>query len=190
MRKVLSKIYNFCLWLIAWCIGHIFYKSEYLRGKFFERFKYSIGWRWVMNDFFMQKVIGINRKIPFPVNFNVTITNWRKIEFDKENISIFQKPGNYYQTSGASIIIGKGAFIACNVGIVTANHDLYDFDKHSPGKDVIIGENTWIGLNSVILPGVVLGPHTVVGAGSVVTKSFPDGNCVIAGNPAKKIRDL
>ena len=40
-------------------------------------------------------------------------------------------------------------------------------------------------MNSIILPGVNLGPRTVVAAGSVVTKSFPDGFCVLAGNPAK-----
>jgi acetyltransferase-like isoleucine patch superfamily enzyme len=45
-------------------------------------------------------------------------------------------------------------------------------------------------MNSVILPGVELGPHTIVGAGSIVTKSFPEGNCIIVGNPAKKIKDL
>lgn len=45
-------------------------------------------------------------------------------------------------------------------------------------------------MNSVILPDVTLGDHTVVGAGSVVTKSFPDGYCVIVGNPARKLRDL
>ena len=45
-------------------------------------------------------------------------------------------------------------------------------------------------MNSVILPGVVLGEKTIVGAGSVVTKSFLEGYCVIAGNPAKKIKDL
>jgi acetyltransferase-like isoleucine patch superfamily enzyme len=59
-----------------------------------------------------------------------------------------------------------------------------------PGKDVIIGKKCWIGMNSVILPGVCLGDHTIVGAGSVVTKSFPDGNCIIAGNPARIIRVL
>ena len=43
-------------------------------------------------------------------------------------------------------------------------------------------------MNSMILPGVVLGDRTIVGAGSVVTKYFPEGNCVIAGNPAKVIK--
>jgi acetyltransferase-like isoleucine patch superfamily enzyme len=42
-------------------------------------------------------------------------------------------------------------------------------------------------MNAVILPGVTLGDHTIVGAGSVVTHSFPEGHCTIAGNPAKKI---
>ena len=42
----------------------------------------------------------------------------------------------------------------------------------------------------VVLPGVHLGPRTIVGAGSVVTKSFLDDYCVIAGNPARIIREL
>ena len=44
-------------------------------------------------------------------------------------------------------------------------------------KDVVLGKYCWIGMNSVILPGVVLGDHTVVGAGSVVTKSLSKGYC-------------
>lgn len=43
-------------------------------------------------------------------------------------------------------------------------------------------------MNSVILPGVVLGDNTVEGAGSVVTKSFTEGHCVIVGNPARILR--
>ena len=60
---------------------------------------------------------------------------------------------------------------------------------HQEAKEVVIGENCWLGMNSVILPGVSLGDNTIVGAGSVVTKSFMDGNCVIGGNPARIIRD-
>jgi acetyltransferase-like isoleucine patch superfamily enzyme len=45
-------------------------------------------------------------------------------------------------------------------------------------------------MNAVILPGVVLGDHTIVGAGAVVTKSFPEGYCIIAGVPAKVIKTI
>jgi len=50
-----------------------------------------------------------------------------------------------------------------------------------------LGERCWIGMNSIILPGVRLGDGTIVGAGSVVTHSFPGGQVMIAGNPAKII---
>ena len=93
-----------------------------------------------------------------------------------------------------SFFFSKGAlpasYIAPNVGLVTANHVLTDLEQHQPGKDIVLGKNCWIGMNSTVLPGVVLGDHTVVGAGSVVTKSFPEGWQVIAGNPAKMIRKL
>ena len=45
-------------------------------------------------------------------------------------------------------------------------------------------------MNSVILPGVILGGKTIVSDGSVVTKSFLDGNCIITGNPANIIKFL
>ena len=52
---------------------------------------------------------------------------------------------------------------------------------------IIIGKNSFVGTGSVILYGVELGDNTIVAAGSVVTKSFPEGNVVIGGNPAKAI---
>jgi acetyltransferase-like isoleucine patch superfamily enzyme len=45
-------------------------------------------------------------------------------------------------------------------------------------------------MNAVIMPNVELGDHTIVAAGSVVTKAFPNGYCVLAGNPAKQIKTL
>ena len=56
-------------------------------------------------------------------------------------------------------------------------------------KPVTIGDNVWIGGGVTILPGVTIGDNTVVAAASVVTRSFPD-NVVVAGNPARIIREL
>lgn len=56
----------------------------------------------------------------------------------------------------------------------------------SPTK---IGDNCFIGMNAIIMPGVTLGNNVIVGSGSVVTKSFPD-DVVVAGNPAKIICTL
>lgn len=53
--------------------------------------------------------------------------------------------------------------------------------------DTYIGSNSLVGINSIILPGVHVGNHCVIGAGSVVTKDVPD-HCIAAGNPAKVIK--
>ena len=97
-------------------------------------------------------------------------------------------PGCYIQGIG-QIVIGDYTQIAPNVGIISANHDLYDNRKHIEAK-VAIGKYCWIGMGAVILPGVVLGDYTIVGANAVVTKSFSDGYCVIGGSPAKLIKRL
>ena len=76
------------------------------------------------------------------------------------------------------------------MGLITTNHDIKDPSKHVDGQDIVLGEKCWIGMNAVILPGVILGPGTVVGAGAVVTNSFPQGRCVLGGVPAKLIKDI
>lgn len=175
----------------AQLIGLIFYDYKYLRGKEFSSYKYTNGWRWVMENFFIQKIVGYQRHIPYPVSFRMQVMNWENIHFDIDDLSNFQKGGSYFQAAAdAHIYIGSGTYIAGNVRIITANHNLSDLSLPTPGKDVNIGKKCWIGMNSMILPGVILGEHTIVGAGSVVTKSFPEGNCIIAGNPAKIIRRL
>ena len=52
-----------------------------------------------------------------------------------------------------------------------------------------MGDNVWIGGNTVILPGVIVGSNVVIGAGSVVSKDIPD-NTIAAGNPCKVIREI
>ena len=57
------------------------------------------------------------------------------------------------------------------------------------GKPITIGDNFWAGGGVIVLPGVTLGNNVVVGAGAVITKSF-GGNVVLAGNPARVIKEI
>jgi len=163
------------------------YSKEFLTGYYFDQKR--LGWYWCFRSI-PSRLWGDNRKIKFPVHPRTILSNDKNIAFDVDNLNIFQTPGCYWQNHNAKIHIGKGSFVAPNVGFITTNHNLYDLKKHEDGKDVVIGKDCWIGMNSVILPGVILGDHTIVGAGSVVTKSFLEGNIVIAGNPAKIIKNL
>ena len=119
-------------------IGHIFYDKAYLKGRHFSG-SYSNGWRNVMRYFFIQKIIGINRGVPFPVDFRMQVANWKNIIFDPDEMNVFFKIGNYYQAMDAKIYIGKGVQIANGVAIVSSNHDLMDISVHTEGKDVVIG---------------------------------------------------
>ena len=99
-----------------------------------------------------------------------------------------QRQGCYIQGRG-KLFIGDYVEMASNITIVSGIHSLYNQDE-GVKKETVIGDYCWIASNVVINAGVVLGPRTIVGAGSVVTKSFPEGHCVIAGNPAKLIKQL
>lgn len=122
----------------------------------------------------------------FPVHSTCTIANMRKIYVGIN--STVARPGCYLQGAG-TIRFGDYVQLAPNVGILSANHDLYDQRKFNVAP-IVIGDYSWIGMNSVVLPGVILGPRTIVAAGAVVTKSFPDGYCVLAGVPAKVVKYL
>ncbi len=184
---VLRTIAKLCLPFVK-LLCSVFYDKQYLVGKYFDE-SFS-GWQWALKGILWQKIFGFNRHIPWPASPFININSKKNIVFDINDINNFQTMGCYFQNFSAKIVIGKGTYIAQNVGIITANHDPQNPDDHLPGKDVTLGKQCWIGMNSMILPGVVLGDHTVVGAGSVVTKSFPEGHVIIGGNPAKIIRHL
>lgn len=96
-----------------------------------------------------------------------------------------------YLRGGGNIVIGKSCQIANNVIIVTTNHllntDLYHGNIEN--KDVIIGDNVWIGSGAKIMPGVKIGNNSIVGAGAVVTKNV-EANVLVGGIPAKIIKKL
>ena len=128
-----------------------------------------------------------DKSVYWPVHNNSEVTHPKNI-FVGINSNVGTRPGCYIQGNGG-IRIGNYVRFASNIGVISGNHGLYNHMTHD-NKEVCIDDYCWIGMNVVIMPGVCLGPRTVVGAGSVVTKSFPDGYCIIGGNPAKLIKEL
>lgn len=113
---------------------------------------------------------GLNIEVgdEFLANYNVTILDIAKV------------------TMGDNVWIGPGVLIA------TVNHPLNPSGRRRHlgiAKPIHIGSDVWIGGNASILPGVTIGNNVVVAAGAVVTHDVPD-NSLVAGVPAKKIRDL
>ena len=97
------------------------------------------------------------------------------------------------------ITIGKNGLIAPYVQIYTASHPLKSSERIiesenstrylTSAKPVTIGDQVWIGGNSVIFPGVTIGDNVTIGAGSIVTKNIPD-NVLALGNPCKVVKKL
>lgn len=180
LRKILRPFALFFL--------KLFFEEKYLTGRYFN--ENYIGFGWAFKSIWNRNFLRIYKKSAIPASSNCIISNCSNIEFDPDDLHIFQVPGVYYQNFDGKIILGKGCYIAPNVGLITANHDFSNLDEHTKGRDIVLGENCWIGMNSVILPGVCLGPKTIVAAGAVVTKSFKMGNVVLAGVPAKVVKEL
>lgn len=97
--------------------------------------------------------------------------------------------------AGGEIYIGHNTILAQQVSLVAANHSIAtgtpyrDLPWDEVKTGIYIAENVWIGAGVTILPGCHIGKNSIVGAGSVVTKSIPN-NEIWAGVPAQKIRDL
>lgn len=136
---------------------------------------------------FSQKILGKNRSAYWPMSPLSRVCNPGNIYAGIETAPGYM-PGCYIQGIG-KIYIGDYTQIAPNVGIISANHDPYDGRHHLP-EEVRIGKYCWIGMGAIILPNVVLGDFTIVGAGSVVTASFPEGYCMIGGTPARLIKTI
>lgn len=148
------------------------------------------GFVWALRSVWQRNILRLAPPMPWPIALSCHVSNPNNINFHPDNLDNFQSPGAYFQCINAKIIMGRGVYIGPNVGIITANHDPDNLDLHLEGKNVVIGDDCWIGMNSVLLPGVILGKKTIVGAGSVVTKSFPEGGVVLCGVPARVVRSL
>jgi maltose O-acetyltransferase len=97
---------------------------------------------------------------------------------------------------GNDTIIGCDVMFGPDVSILSGGHNFERIDipmreqGATPRRPVVIGDDVWIGTRVIILPGVHIGSHSIIGAGSVVTKDVPE-YAIVAGNPAtiKKFRN-
>lgn len=109
--------------------------------------------------------------------------------------------------SSGSITLGHRTILSHGVMMITGRHDFIDgkraslpaerddgswgggeIEVPSSGYDIILGEGVWVGVGAIVLGGVTVGSHSIVAAGAVATKSFPE-HSVIAGIPARRIGD-
>jgi acetyltransferase-like isoleucine patch superfamily enzyme len=95
-------------------------------------------------------------------------------------------PESYLIELGNHVQITSGVHIFTHGGGWILRQQIPNFDSFGKVK---IGDNVYIGNNAMIMPGIIVGSNVVIAAGSVVTKNVPD-NCVVAGNPAKVVRDI
>jgi acetyltransferase-like isoleucine patch superfamily enzyme len=138
-------------------------------------------------QWFKYRVLGKNSGPYWPIHHTSTLTgSWKNI-YVGIDAGPGASPGCYIQAMG-KIFIDDYAQIAPNVGIISSNHFMLDIRKHVI-DEIKIGKYCRIGMGSIILPGVTLGDFTTVAAGSIVSKSFEQGYCVIAGNPAVIVQD-
>ena len=116
-------------------------------------------------------------------------SEWGKISFGND----IKIGSNVVIDYVGEVVIGNHVDISAGVKIYSHDHDPYAmvYEKKAPAipRKTIISNDVWIGANAVILAGVTVGEHCVVGAGSIVTKDVR-ANTIVAGNPAKIIRSF
>lgn len=165
---------------ICSALGRLFFpelkNKDYLNGN-------------IIKFIFWQKICRINSKVGWPVHFTSKIIAPSKIKHSYLFRPLGMAVGNYIDAR-CGIVVEDNVHVGPHVSIISCNHNIEDYDLYDKAEPVVLHRNCWLATGAIILAGVELGEHTVVGAGSVVTHSFPEGNVLIAGNPAKVIKKL
>jgi acetyltransferase-like isoleucine patch superfamily enzyme len=164
-----------------------------------EKLSFLFGWlRWfyprakgielayLLYFFFPQKILRINGSVPWPVHFTSRVLFHKNIQVGHRS-SPGSNAGCYIQGKNG-IQIGHNCRFGPNIGLISANHDPQDYDRWLKADPIVIGSNVWLGMNTVVMPGVKIGDNVIVGSNSTVTKDLPS-HCIAAGSPCKVIRE-
>jgi len=191
-RRLFHTIDSARLWIrIGW--GHTYLWRNSWRGVEFQgsctfigrpKFKLYPGTRIVIGkgckflSGHTDNLIGINRPCILTVHNPGT------------ELRIGENTGLSGTVIGAFAGITIGSHVKCGANTLITDSDWHPEDPRSgPPAPIVIGDNVWLGVNSIVLKGVTIGENTVIGANSVVTRDIPP-NVIAAGNPCKVIRPL
>ncbi len=165
---------------------------------FLEKIDFAFAWlRWFYPNvpgyhcyilflyFFPQKLLGINLLAKWPVHRTSRVLSPHKVKLGV-NSAPGLSPNGYIQAKNG-IIIGDNFRMGPNVGLISANHNLDNYDIWDNEKPIEIGNNVWIGMGAVVMPGIKIGDNVVIGANSVVNRDIPD-NSIAAGIPCRVVR--
>ena len=158
---------------------------------FYRRYTYFrlVGLSQLFINFLFQRIFFKHGELFFSVNYTSTVFFGKNIRFNKDSTTLisFAVSGHCYFQAVNGIHLGDNFLFAPGVKLISSNHDFKELNEAKKSPPIIIGNNVWLGANVIILPGVKIGDNCVVGAGSVVTKSFNEKGLVLVGNPAKVI---
>ena len=136
-----------------------------------------------MKEMFAECGEGCYIELPFHANWGGKNLHFGNYVYANFNLTV---------VDDGDVYVGDKVMFGPNVTIATANHPIEPGLRSKAmqyNKPVRIGENVWIGANTVIVPGVSIGKNSVIGAGSVVTKDIPE-NVVAVGNPCRVLRPI
>lgn len=162
------------------------YEKLFAWVRFFYPKATGVPIQYLLYCFVPQKLLMINGQVPWPVHFTSRILYPKRIR-----VGICCAPGlagNCYIQARNGIEIGNNLWTGPGVGLISSNHDLNDYRQHVQTKPLVIGDNVWIGMNAVVLPGLSIGNNVAIGANALVNKDLPD-NVIAVGNPCRVVKE-
>ena len=137
----------------------------------------------LMKDMFAELGKGVYIEPPFHANWGGAHCHFGDYVYANFNVTC---------VDDTHIYVGENTMLGPNVVLATAGHPILPELRekgYQYNMPIHIGKNCWLGAGVIVLPGVTIGDHSVIGAGSIVTRDIP-ANVVAVGNPCRVLRPI